>query len=167
MSTRHWKAVSTKRNRSRKRRTRTCGAEVGGAAALRRNLQPNPTYPSNPSKRRLESQVRRKPVFFPSFGLAVHGCRSENVPEQAALAYGLPLLKLLLWTVLMALAVEIEFGFVFVALTLFYVVLTNLRDGRRAAGEPSAYSVFNADCRPLDGELRAEMFERTLRGGGL
>ena len=99
--------------------------------------------------------------------MAVYGCRPENVPEPAALAYGLPLLKLLLWTVLMALAVEIEFGFVFVALTLFYVVLTNLRDGRRAAGEPSAYSVFNADCRPLDGELRAEMFERTLRGGGL
>lgn len=74
-------------------------------------------------------------------------------------------LKIILWIVLCLLSIEVEFGAVFTVLSIFYVILTNMRDGRRRAGEPSAYSVFNPGCEAIDGTLNADQFERELRHG--
>ena len=71
--------------------------------------------------------------------------------------------KLLLWLVLLLLSVEIEFGAVFVCISLFYVILTNL--SRRKPHEPSAYSVFNKNCEAIDGTLNPEQFEKEIRHG--
>lgn len=70
------------------------------------------------------------------------------------------LLKLLLWLVLLGLFVELEFGFPFFVLSLFYWLYEGLRSpGTREPGELSAYSVFNPDCQPLLGSLTAEQLE--------
>ena len=74
-------------------------------------------------------------------------------------------LKFILWAILFKLSVEVEFGAVFVIFSLFYVILTNLRSGRRKPWEPSAYSVFNPGCEAIDGTLNAEQFEREIRHG--
>lgn len=70
------------------------------------------------------------------------------------------LLKVLLWLVLLGLFIELEFGFPFFVLSLFYWIYEGLRSpGTREPGELSAYSVFNPDCQPLLGSLTAEQLE--------
>ncbi|XP_029983846.1 SAYSvFN domain-containing protein 1 [Sphaeramia orbicularis] len=70
------------------------------------------------------------------------------------------LLKVLLWLVLLGLFIELEFGFPFFVLSLFYWIYEGLRSpGAREPGELSAYSVFNPDCQPLLGSLTAEQLE--------
>ncbi|CAD5122953.1 DgyrCDS11346 [Dimorphilus gyrociliatus] len=72
-------------------------------------------------------------------------------------------LKVGLWLVLFGLFVELEFGFVFVVISIFFIIFINL--GSRKRGEKSAYSVFNENCERLDGTFTAEQFERELRHG--
>lgn len=70
------------------------------------------------------------------------------------------LLKVLLWLVLLGLFIELEFGFPFFVLSLFYWIYEGLRSpDAREPGELSAYSVFNPDCQPLLGSLTAEQLE--------
>lgn len=72
----------------------------------------------------------------------------------------LTLLKVLLWLVLLGLFAELEFGFPFFVISLFYWLYEGLRSpAAREPGELSAYSVFNPDCQPLLGALTAEQLE--------
>ncbi|XP_063235598.1 SAYSvFN domain-containing protein 1 [Bacillus rossius redtenbacheri] len=72
------------------------------------------------------------------------------------------LLYALLWLTLLLIAAHFEFGAVFVVVSLLCVIWANTRTGPRKQGEMSAYSVFNPDCQPIDGTLRAEQFEREM-----
>lgn len=63
------------------------------------------------------------------------------------------------------LAIEFEWGAVFILFSAFYFIFTNLRSDRRKPWEPSAYSVFNPDCHAIDGTLNAEQFEKEIRHG--
>ncbi|KAM6954365.1 SAYSvFN domain-containing protein 1 [Aplochiton taeniatus] len=72
----------------------------------------------------------------------------------------LTLLKVLLWLVLLGLFVELEFGFPFFLISLFFWIYEGLRKPTaRKPGELSAYSVFNPDCQPILGSLTAEQLE--------
>lgn len=68
--------------------------------------------------------------------------------------------KILLYIVLQTLAVMVEFGSVFFAISLLYFIFTNLRTRQKLKGEPSAYSVFNENCQPITGTLDAETLQR-------
>lgn len=49
------------------------------------------------------------------------------------------------------------------ALTAAVLIATNMGTRSRAAGELSAYSVFNPNHMPLLGQLRAEQFDQEIR----
>ncbi|XP_036621963.1 SAYSvFN domain-containing protein 1 [Trichosurus vulpecula] len=73
-------------------------------------------------------------------------------------------LKVALWLVLLGLFVELEFGLVYFVLSLFYWMYVGTRGpGEKKKGEKSAYSVFNPGCKPIQGTLTAEQFERELQ----
>lgn len=68
---------------------------------------------------------------------------------------------LLLWILGYSICVMMEIGALFVMATLFLAIFLNL--GERKAGELSAYSVFNEGFATLQGQLRAEDFDREIR----
>ncbi|KAK3909335.1 SAYSvFN domain-containing protein 1 [Frankliniella fusca] len=71
----------------------------------------------------------------------------------------------LLWATLMGIAVQLEFGAVFFILSLLVLMWLNTRTKKKKPGEPSAYSVFNPNCEPIDGTIKPEQFEAELRYG--
>jgi len=71
-------------------------------------------------------------------------------------------LKFLLWVGLMTIFVKLQFGAVFFIISVFYLICTNLRSRPKQEGEPSAYSVFNPNCEPIDGTIKAEDLEKQL-----
>lgn len=75
--------------------------------------------------------------------------------------------KFILWSLMMALAVHVEFGAVFFVITLFYIILTNFKTSPRKRGELSAYSVFNPNFETIHGTVTPEQFERQLLYGAL
>ncbi|XP_071784561.1 uncharacterized protein [Asterias amurensis] len=88
------------------------------------------------------------------------------IAQDTSLLTSVFLLKLILWLVLFALFLHLEFAAVFVIATFFYIIYATLETRRaRAPGEPSAYSVFNPNCEQIDGTLTAEQFEQELKYG--
>ena len=75
------------------------------------------------------------------------------------------LLKVLLWFILWALFIEIEFGVPYLIVSALYFIFVSLRGSRRKPWEPSAYSVFNKGCEAIDGTLSGEQIDRELRMG--
>ena len=75
------------------------------------------------------------------------------------------ILKIILWFLLWGLFCELEFGAVYFATSLMFVVYSTMKSGSRKKGEPSAYSVFNPGCERLEGTFTAEQFEQELRYG--
>jgi len=70
-------------------------------------------------------------------------------------------LKIILYCILQTIAVIIEFGAVFFAIALLYFICSNLREKKKKY-EPSAYSVFNPNCEPIQGTLDAKTLERGM-----
>ncbi|GFT56913.1 SAYSvFN domain-containing protein 1 [Nephila pilipes] len=74
-------------------------------------------------------------------------------------------LKVVLWCLLMALFVMLEFGAVFFIISMFYFMFTNFRKTEKAPNELSAYSVFNPHCESIKGTLTAQQFENEIKFG--
>lgn len=75
------------------------------------------------------------------------------------------LLYFLLWATLYIIAIEYEFGAIyFIVSTLIFICL-NTRSRPKKPGELSAYSVFNPNCKVIEGTLDASQFEREIRYG--
>ncbi|XP_016906768.1 uncharacterized protein LOC107994396 [Apis cerana] len=75
------------------------------------------------------------------------------------------LLYFLLWATLYIIAIEYEFGAIyFIVSTLIFICL-NTRSRPKKPGELSAYSVFNPNCKAIEGTLDASQFEREIRYG--
>ena len=75
------------------------------------------------------------------------------------------ILKLIFWLLLWGFFIQIEFGTVFLFLSMFYWMYCSMKEGTRKPWEPSAYSVFNENCEAIEGTLSAEQFERELKFG--
>ena len=71
-------------------------------------------------------------------------------------------LKVLLWLILYGLFLELQFGIVYVVLSVFVLIYLNTSTKKRSKNTLSAYSVFNKDCERLDGTFTAEQFEKEL-----
>lgn len=74
-------------------------------------------------------------------------------------------LKVVLWCLLMALFVTLEFGAVFFIISVFYFMFTNFRTTEKSPNELSAYSVFNPHCESIKGTLTAQQFENEIKFG--
>lgn len=96
--------------------------------------------------------------------------KSQNRPPPPDVSHVpspwyMTLLKALLWLILWALFVEIEFGVPYLIVSAVYFMFVSLRGSRRRPWEPSAYSVFNKGCEAIDGTLSGEQIDRELRMG--
>lgn len=74
---------------------------------------------------------------------------------------------ILLWTTLYTIAIHLEFGTVYLIVSVLYAIWKNTRTGPKKQGEVSAYSVFNHNCEAIAGTLKAEQFEQEIRYGPL
>ncbi|XP_049850567.1 uncharacterized protein LOC126323097 [Schistocerca gregaria] len=75
------------------------------------------------------------------------------------------IIYILLWCTLYAVAVQMEFGVIYLIVSALCLIWLNTRVGPKKKGEISAYSVFNPNCESIDGTLKAEQFEREIRYG--
>jgi len=73
--------------------------------------------------------------------------------------------KVALWLVLYLLCLELEIGAIFVIISAFYVILSNLSNRRKKPWEPSAYSVFNPNCEAIDGSIDPKQLEKQIGYG--
>ncbi|XP_076656687.1 SAYSVFN motif domain containing 1 isoform X2 [Halictus rubicundus] len=75
------------------------------------------------------------------------------------------LLCFLLWAVLYIIAIEVQFGAIYFIASTFIFICVNTGSRPRKPGELSPYSVFNPQCKPIEGTLDASQFEREIRYG--
>lgn len=71
----------------------------------------------------------------------------------------------ILWLTLYIIALYAQFGAVYFAVSTLYILWRNTRTGPKQRGEISAYSVFNPECKRIDGTISAEQFENEIRYG--
>lgn len=74
-------------------------------------------------------------------------------------------LYLLLWSTVYVISIQLEFGTVYLMISVLVFIYYNTRSGPKKKGEISAYSVFNPNCEPIDGTLKPEQFEQEIRFG--
>ncbi|XP_076750788.1 SAYSVFN motif domain containing 1 [Xylocopa sonorina] len=98
---------------------------------------------------------------------AESNCSNDSVDQsQCTVLRIIPyLLYFLLWVTLYVIAIEYEFGAVYFVLSTLIFIWFNTRSKPKKPGELSAYSVFNPDCKAIDGTLDASQFEREIRFG--
>lgn len=77
------------------------------------------------------------------------------------------MLYFIFWATCFALAVEFQFGAVFLVISALVGIYMNTRTGPKPKNEMSAYSVFNKNVESIDGTLKAEQFEREIRYGSM
>lgn len=82
--------------------------------------------------------------------------------SDMVLKYTLWVVYLALWITVYIIAIELQFGIVYLMLSGLVAIYFNTRTGPKKANEVSAYSVFNKDCQSIDGTLKAEQFEREM-----
>lgn len=75
------------------------------------------------------------------------------------------LLYFLLWVTLYIIAIKYEFGAIYFILTMLIFIWLNTGTKRKKPGELSAYSVFNPNCKPIEGALDASRLEQEIRYG--
>ncbi|KAI8121776.1 hypothetical protein FF38_11939 [Lucilia cuprina] len=76
--------------------------------------------------------------------------------------YTLRIVYLAFWVTLYIIAIELQFGIVFLMFSALAGIYFNTRTGPKKRNEISAYSVFNKNCESIDGTLKAEQFEREI-----
>uniref|UniRef100_A0A1I8ML64 SAYSvFN domain-containing protein n=1 Tax=Musca domestica TaxID=7370 RepID=A0A1I8ML64_MUSDO len=82
--------------------------------------------------------------------------------SDAILRYLLHGAYISLWIILYIIAIELQFGIVYLMLSGLLIMYINTRTGPKSRNEISAYSVFNKDFKSIDGSLKAEQFEREI-----
>ena len=70
-------------------------------------------------------------------------------------------LSILLWCAVWKLFIYIEFGSIYIILSLFGVIFSNL--GQKKEGDLSAYSVFNKGFTTLLGQSTGQQFDKEIR----
>ncbi|XP_065355179.1 SAYSvFN domain-containing protein 1 [Calliphora vicina] len=87
----------------------------------------------------------------------------ESVDSDSRIfKYTLRIVYIAFWVTLYIIAIELQFGIVFLMLSALIGIYLNTRTGPKNTNEISAYSVFNKNCESIDGTLKAEQFEREI-----
>lgn len=91
----------------------------------------------------------------------------EQTKEEKTWKYCLFILYFIFWATCFAIALELQWGAVFLCVSALLGIYFNTRTGPKPRGEISAYSVFNKNVESIDGTLKAEQFEREIRYGSM
>ncbi|XP_045533030.1 uncharacterized protein LOC123720463 [Pieris brassicae] len=70
-----------------------------------------------------------------------------------------------IWLTLYIIFLNLQFGAVFFVISVLIGIYVNTSTRPKRKGEISAYSVFNKNCKSIDGTLKAEQFEKEIRYG--
>lgn len=89
----------------------------------------------------------------------------DKPPGEKKFKYIMFAIWLLFWATCWMIAIELQFGIVFLILSALFGIYFNTRTGPRRRGEVSAYSVFNKDCESIDGTLDAEQLQSEMLYG--
>ena len=88
---------------------------------------------------------------------------SEHRPSQCTVLKAVTyLLYFLLWTTLYIIAIEFEFGAIYFIASTFTFIWLNTRTRPKKPGELSAYSVFNPNCKSIEGTLNSSQMEKEV-----
>ncbi|XP_078035989.1 SAYSVFN motif domain containing 1 [Augochlora pura] len=98
---------------------------------------------------------------------AESSCSDDSLDQSQStlLRKAMYLLCFLLWAVLYTIAIEIQFGTIYFIVSVLIFICINTHSRPKKPGELSPYSVFNPQCKAIDGTLNAEQFEREIRYG--
>lgn len=83
-------------------------------------------------------------------------------PQTTYLDYCLYILYFIFWATLYLIFIKLGFGIVYFLSSAIIAICLNTSTAPKQEGEVSAYSVFNKDCKPIDGALSAAQFEREI-----
>ena len=72
------------------------------------------------------------------------------------------LLYFLLWATIYIIAIEFEFGAIYFIASTFTFIWLNTRTRPKKPGELSAYSVFNPNCKSIEGTLNSSQMEKEV-----
>uniref|UniRef100_A0A0K8VFQ5 SAYSvFN domain-containing protein 1 n=1 Tax=Bactrocera latifrons TaxID=174628 RepID=A0A0K8VFQ5_BACLA len=92
---------------------------------------------------------------------------SEVKSSSDRFSYVLSVVVLLFWITLYVIAIKLQFGTVYLMISALMGIYLNTRSTPKITNEISAYSVFNKNCKSIDGTLKAEQFEQEIRYGSL
>lgn len=102
-------------------------------------------------------------AVLPEEEAAQNNSAVESVDSDSRIfKYILRIVYIAFWVTLYIIAIELQFGIVFLMLSALLGIYLNTRTGPKNTNEISAYSVFNKNCESIDGTLKAEQFEREI-----
>lgn len=87
--------------------------------------------------------------------------------DNSKLKHVLYMVWFLFWATCWMIAIELQFGIVFLLFSALLGIYFNTRTGPKRRGEISAYSVFNENCESIQGTLDAKQLEGEMLYGPL
>lgn len=87
--------------------------------------------------------------------------------DNSQLKHVLYVVWFLFWATCWMIAIELQFGIVFLLFSALLGIYFNTRTGPKRRGEISAYSVFNENCESIQGTLDAKQLEGEMLYGPL
>lgn len=87
--------------------------------------------------------------------------------DNSQLKHVLYVVWFLFWATCWMIAIELQFGIVFLLFSALLGIYFNTRTGPKRKGEVSAYSVFNENCESIQGTLDAKQLEGEMLYGPL
>lgn len=139
----------------------------GKSSCNKSNFQIPSDPPHNPSRTSKKKQIKPVPEIISESEEEEAIVDPEPEPPKDRLYYALYILYFVFWVTCYAIAIELQFGLVFLVLSALFGVYFNTRTGPKGRNEISAYSVFNKNQHSIDGTLKAEQFEREIRYGAM
>ncbi|XP_026333293.1 SAYSvFN domain-containing protein 1 [Hyposmocoma kahamanoa] len=122
----------------------------------------------------LDEEEKPPPKFIPlqtedPAEVASDASELESVAEETQESWRYFIVKwslyTIIWITLFAFFLNVGFGAVFFVISALVFICINTRTKRKKPGEISAYSVFNEDCKSIDGTLNAEELQRQMMFG--
>lgn len=92
---------------------------------------------------------------------------NESSKQNTTVKITLYITGFLIWAFLYYFFIQIQFGIIYLIVSMLFGIYFNTRTGPKEENEISAYSVFNKNCESINGTLKAEQLERQMLFGGL
>ncbi|KAB0799792.1 hypothetical protein PPYR_07672 [Photinus pyralis] len=104
--------------------------------------------------------------------LVIDGVSDEELEEDENCSWSYLqivtyILYFILWGTVYLIFIKLQFGIIYLIISALIGIYLNTRTSPKKRNEVSAYSVFNENCKSIDGTLKAEQFEKEIRFGAI